>query len=71
MASVMFGPEIVFSFDQDYGAFGWLTDSGTLVYVLLVVAPLFGYNISYFFWPMEIIAEAVLTQPFFSQVVGV
>ena len=77
MASVMFGPTIVFSFDKGYGAFGWLADTNILVYTLVVVAPIFGFvnnvafNISYFFWPMEIIAGAVLTQPFFSQAAGV
>ena len=77
IASAMVGPRVVFSFNQDYGAFGWLSDSSTILYVLFVVAPLFGvvnnawFNISYFFWPMEIIAGATLTQPFLSQIAGV
>ena len=77
MASCIIGPKLVFSFDQEYGAFGWATSSELIVYMLVAVAPIFGvannlwFYISYYFWPMEIIAGAILTQPFFSQIAGV
>lgn len=77
MACCMISPRLVFSFDKEFGAFGWLTSSELIVYMLVAVAPVFGivnnlcFYISYYYWPMEIIAGAVLTQPFFSQIAGV
>jgi hypothetical protein len=77
LASFILGPSRVLSFDKEYGAFGWIADSETFWFLFSVVAPFNGmvcnvcFYVSYYFWPMEIIAGAILTEPFISQVVGV
>lgn len=76
-ASFMLGPSRVLSFDTEYGAFGWIADTDTFWFLVLIVAPFNGmtcniaFYASYYYWPMEIIAGAILTEPFISQIVGV
>lgn len=41
-ASFMLGPSKVLSFDPEYGAFGWMTDKDTIIFLLTVVAPFTG-----------------------------
>lgn len=73
----MIGPSQVLSFDPGYGAFGWIADPSTRWMLLGVISPFNGivcslcFYISYYYFPMEIIAGAILTEPFISQVVGV
>ena len=77
MACFVLGPEKVLSFDVGYGTFGWMADPDTRWFLLTFVAPVNGimsnlsFFVSYYFFPMEIIAGALLTQPFISQVVGI
>jgi hypothetical protein len=73
----MLGPDKVLSFDPGYGVFGWMSDSSTAVYLMGIVAPFngltsnFSFYISYYFFPLEIIAGAILTEPFIAQIVSV
>jgi len=66
-----------YSFDPNYGAFGWLSNSSNFFMVIGVVSPLTGIlsNIGYFtaytYWPMQIVAAAILTEPFIGQIVGI
>jgi len=63
--------------DPGLGIFGWLNDKETIMFIIFVVAPFNGitsnlaFYASYYYWPMEIIAGAILTEPFISQVVAV
>lgn len=76
-ACFMLGPSNVLSFDISYGAFGWMSDKDTMWFLLAVIAPINGtgsnlaFYASYYYFPMEIIAGAILTQPFISQAAGV
>ena len=73
----LFGPSKVLSTDVGYGAFGWLADSQTFWFLILFAAPFNGYLnlvtlfISYYYWPMQIIASTILIVPFASQIVGI
>lgn len=66
-----------YSFDSDFGAFGWLTKSRNTLMVLFLVSPITGVigNIGYFtaykYWPMQIIAAVILLEPFAGQTAGV
>lgn len=79
---MIFFPMIVknplfYTMDPEYGVFGWMGDSNNFLMVFGVVSPLTGIlgNIGYFtaytYWPMQIVAAAILTEPFIGQVVGV
>lgn len=76
-ACFMLGPSRVLSFDVGYGAFGWIADKETFWFLVGIVAPFNGmtcniaFYVSYYYFPMEIIAGAILTEPFISQAVGV
>lgn len=76
-ACFMLGADRVLSFDPGYGVLGWITDKDTFWFLVGIVAPFNGmtcniaFYVSYYFFPMEIIAGAILTEPFIAQVVGV
>jgi hypothetical protein len=73
----MLGPNKVLSFDSDYGFFGWANDSGTVIYLVGFIGPFNGLTtnlalyVSYYYFPLEIIAGTILTQPFIAQIVSV
>jgi hypothetical protein len=73
----MIGTSKVLSFDPDYGFFGWMNDRGTVIYLLGFIGPFNGltanlsFYVSFYFFPIEIIAGAILTQPFITQIVSV
>lgn len=62
-----------YTFDSQWGAFGWLTNWETILMVLGVVSPITGVvsNLGYFYafnyFPMQIVAAAILTEPFVGQ----
>jgi drug/metabolite transporter (DMT)-like permease len=66
-----------FSFDPVNGAFGWLSNSYNFFMVILIVSPItgilgnIGFFSSYSYWPMQIVAAAILTEPFIGQILGV
>ena len=66
-----------YSTDPEYGVFGWLSSSDSILMILLLVSPLtgilgnIGYFTSYTYWPMQIVAAAILTEPFIGQLVGI
>ena len=73
----LFGPSKVLSTDVGYGAFVWLADSQTFWFLILFADPFNGYLnlvtlfVSYYYWPMQIIASTILIVPFASQIVGI
>lgn len=75
--SFIYGPSVIFSFDKEMGGFGWFADPELFWFLFGVIGPLnamtcnISFYVAYYYFPMEIIAGAILTQPFISQVVGV
>lgn len=71
------GPSVFFSFDPAFGAFGWLTNPNAFFLLMFVVAPVtgilgnLGFYTAYYYFPMEIVAGTMLTEPFFAQFIGV
>jgi hypothetical protein len=71
------GTNKVLSSDPDYGFFGWVNDSRTILYLLGFIGPFNGltanlsFYVSFYYFPVEIIGGAILTQPFITQVVAV
>lgn len=71
------GPSVFYSFDPHMGAFGWLSTWQAFSILMFVVAPItgilgnLGFYSAYYYFPMEIVAGTMLTEPFFAQVVGV
>lgn len=69
--------DLYYSFDPKWGAFGWLSNWDSIIMVMCVVSPLTGVlsNIGYFFsfnyFPMQIVAAAILTEPFIGQIGGI
>lgn len=66
-----------YSMDPDYGVFGWLGNMSNFLNVMLIVCPITGIlgNIGYFtaykYFPMQIVAAAILIEPFIGQLVGI
>lgn len=69
--------EKYYSFDPEYGAFGWLGSWSNFFNVLFLVSPItgvlgnIGYLTSYKYFPMQIVAAAILTEPFIGQTSGI
>ena len=74
---ILLGPSTSLSMNQEYGIFGWFSNANLFLFILLVVAPFTGvmnnvcFYAAYHYWPMEIIAGAILVLPFLSQTIGV
>lgn len=70
-------PSLFFSFDPVVGAFGWMTNFNAFVLLMGVVAPVtgilgnLGFYTAYYYFPMEIVAGTMLTEPFFAQTIGI
>jgi len=66
-----------FTFDPEFGIFGWMSSTTNVLTVLCLVSPFTGIcsNVGYLFafqyFPMQIIAAAILTQPFVGQIAAV
>lgn len=65
------------SMDPDYGFIGWASDTRTTIYLVAFIGPFNGLTTnlalyaSYYYFPLEIIAGTILTQPFIAQIVSV
>ena len=71
------GPSIFFSFDPQLGAFGWLLRGDVFYLLMFKVAPVtgilsnFGFYAAFYYFPIEIVAGTMLTEPFFAQLGGI
>jgi hypothetical protein len=71
------GPSLFFSFNPNYGVFGFLVNFDAFIQLMWVVAPItgilgnIGFYSAYYFFPMEIVTGVMLLEPFFAQVIGV
>ena len=70
------GPELFFSFDSIYGAFGWLSSVEILSQVIatsLITGILchMSFYFSYFYFPKSVIAAVMLFEPLFAQIFSV
>ena len=70
-------PSMFYSFDPVVGAFGWMTNFDAFFLLMGVVAPVtgilgnLGFYTAYYYFPMEIVAGTMLTEPFFAQTIGI
>lgn len=66
-----------FSFDPEYGAFGFLVDWNAFVDVMCINAPItgilgnLGFYGSFFYFPIEIVSGVMLLEPFCAQTAGI
>ena len=77
IAILIYSPVRVLSSDPGYGMFGWIKDRNTFWFLILFSAPFTGvlnymsFYLSFTYWPMQIIACALVAQPFISQAYGI
>ncbi|CAI2384683.1 unnamed protein product [Moneuplotes crassus] len=68
---------LLFSFDPEYGMFGWLSDFWLFLLVFGFMCPwtsvLTNYSLlqSYKYWTLDIVAVSYLTEPYFAQIAAV
>lgn len=68
---------VFYSLDPEYGAFGWMTNFKTFIYLEAVIVPMtnilgsIGFLKCYEYWPMEIVSIVLLFQPFVTQTIAV
>jgi hypothetical protein len=66
-----------YSFDPEYGVFGWVSNLETFLYMLVVVVPITSIlaNLAFLksleYWPLEIVSIGLLWEPFISELVAV
>lgn len=69
--------DLYYSFDPQFGAFGWLSNWDSFLMTLGVVSPItgiishVGYFFAFLYFPMQIVAAAILTEPFVGQIGGI
>ncbi|CAI2368274.1 unnamed protein product [Moneuplotes crassus] len=68
---------LFFSFDPEYGMFGWLSDPWSFALMIGFVSPwtsiLTNYSLlqSYKYWPLDIVAVFFLTEPYFAEITAI
>ena len=68
---------LYFSFDTEMGAFGWLAEPSTFIYLVTFVVPItsilsnIGFCKMFEYWPIEIISIALLFEPFITEFIAI